>query len=192
MKKYILAAILSVFVCGAAQADTTLEIISTDSEIAASSQDLNTAKELSGRQIDGMKLGLKTDPVQLIGDIQPTEKEKLILSEPKKLTLKGSVPSLAKENKSDKDENKDKNKQGFLSHIGSAILSPIFVPISVAIVGGLVGMTAGAVIHDSLVPVAIGGIIGAVAGLALGLIVTPFFAANDIINGVSELFKGNL
>ena len=190
MKRYIITAMISVFVCGVAQAKTALETISTESEIAASSQDLNTAKELSGRQIDGMMLGLKADPVQLIGDIQPTEKEELILSEPEKLVLKGDVPTLAKEN--EKTDNKKKDKFGFFSHMGAAILSPIFTPISIAIVGSLVGMIAGSVIHDSLVPVTIGGTIGAIAGFALGIILTPIVAVSNIIDGVSELFKGNL
>ena len=56
------------------------------------------------KQIDGIILGLKADPVQIIGDIQPTEKEELILSEPKKLTLKGNVPSLAAESKKNQDK----------------------------------------------------------------------------------------
>ena len=186
MKKYILATIVSVFVCSVAQAHSVLEVISTDSKIAASSMDLNTAKEFSGKQIDGMMLGLKAEPVQMLGDIQPAEKEELILSEPKKLTLKGNVPEPAKiESKSKKDA------RGFFAHIAAAITSPVVVPIAMTVGIAAVGIAIG---NDLAGPVTavIGGILGAIAGLAFGIVMIPVSIVGNVVIGLGQLFKGNL
>ena len=186
MKKYILAVLISVFVCGAAQAKTVIEAISLDSESAASSQDLNTAKELSGKQIDGMMLGLKVEPVRVLGDIQSTEKEEIILSEPKKLTLKGNVPEPAKSESKSK-----KNAQGFFSHIGAAIASPIVVPIAMAVGIAAIGISIGKELAGPITAV-IGGTLGAIAGLALGIVMIPVSIVGNVLIGLGQLFKGNL
>ena len=152
MKKYILATIVSVFVCSVAQAHSVLEVISTDSKIAASSMDLNTAKEFSGKQIDGMMLGLKAEPVQMLGDIQPAEKEELILSEPKKLALKGNVPNPA----TVKAESKSKKKSGGFFSILTTTALGIVTGVKIGSAGG--PYTA-----------IIGGAVGAVAGVVIGI-----------------------
>ncbi|MCG2726653.1 MAG: hypothetical protein L6420_10490 [Elusimicrobia bacterium] len=186
MKKYILAAIASVFVCGIAQAQTALETISTDSEIAASSRDLNTAKELSGRQIDGIMRSLKAGPVQMDGDIQPVEKEEIVLSEPQKLTLKGDVPSPSKPEAKSKEE-----KPGFFAHIGAAILAPITTPLAMTIVGAVGGAALGYAVGGPILA-AVGGTLGAIGGLALGIVMIPISIVSNVCSGLSQLFKGNI
>ncbi len=185
MKKYILFAIALVFVCSAAQADSGIETISADSKTAASSQDLNTAKELSGKQIDGMMLGLKAGPVQIDGDIQVSKKEELKLSESKKLILKGTVPTLAK------SETKTiKSKPGFFAHMGGAILSPIVTPIAMTVAGTLAGALVGTEMGNTFTGV-VGGVIGGIGGLVLGIVLIPIVIISNVFSGLSQLFKGN-
>ena len=194
MKKYILAAIVAIFVCSIAQAESVIEAISTDSKIAASSQDLNTARELSGKQIDGMMSGLKASPVQIDGEIQVAETEELVLSEPGKLTLKGIVPTLTKsETKTTEDT------PGFFQHIGAAIVSPIVVPIAMVIAGAVAGAAIGGAIGVALdspvmtgLGVGIGGTLGVVGGLIAGIVMIPVSIVGNVFSGLSQLFKGNL
>ena len=156
MKKYILVAIVSIFVCNAAQAKTVIEAISTDSEIAASSLDLNTAKELSGKRIDGIVLGLKADSVQIIGDIQPAEKKELILSKPEKLALKGNVPNPAKL----------ESKKSAIGEIAKE--SPIVTLGTMATIGAIICAAMGLALGGPVAAV-VGGIIGAGIGVAVGI-----------------------
>ncbi|MCK4935224.1 MAG: hypothetical protein KAR84_00100 [Elusimicrobiales bacterium] len=190
MKKYILAAIVAIFVCSIAQAESVIEAISTDSKIAASSQDLNTARELSGKQIDGMMSGLKASPVQIDGEIQVAETEELVLSESKRLTLKGIVPTLTK------SETKTiENTPGFFQHMGAAIVSPIVVPIAMVIAGAAIGGAIGVALDSPVMTglgVGIGGTLGVVGGLIAGIVMIPVSIVGNVFSGLSQLFKGNL
>jgi hypothetical protein len=185
MKKYILVAITLIFVCSVAQANNGIEAISIDSKIAASSQDLNTAKELSGKQIDGMMLGLKAGPVQIDGDIQVSKKEELVLSESKKLSLKGNVPTLTKsETKSTESE------PGFFEHMGAAIVSPIVTPVLMTVAGAVAGALVGNELGNTFTGV-VGGVLGGIGGLVLGIVLIPVSIISNVFSGLSQLFKGN-
>lgn len=190
MKKYILAAIVSVFICSAAQAQSSIEAISTDSKIAASSQDLSTARDLSGKQIDGMMLGLKAGPVEIDGDIQPIEEKELVLSESKKINLKGGpVPSPVEVGN---DSDWKIEKPGFFAHMLAAVLAPITVPLSAMVIGAGIGFLAGDESGKPVTGAVIGGLVGLALGLTVGKVLIPIVIVLNVIGGLYQLFKGNL
>ena len=184
MKQYLLAVIVSVFVCNAAQAQTMLEAVSMDSKTAAFSQDLNTAKELSGKQIDGIMSGFKADPVHMIGNIQPAEEEEIILSESKKLALKGNVPNPAKA-----EEKKEYDEQEFFYHMGKSLMYDIVnVASYCSRVGGKI---FGSFTGNSNVR-AVGETIGAIVGVAISIALMPVLIVRSIYNGITKPPEGSV
>ena len=221
MKKSLVAAVISIFTCGATQAGMNIEAISLELSKAASSHDLAAARELSSKQIDGSMFRLKAEPVEIgYDEFEPAESEELELSEPKKLVLKADVAGLKIKDVQKKDSvfsNLSKkiyhklervvydNKNSFSEHIGSRIK------------GGVVNNEDGFFKHmkkTMAMPLALPVVfavkcaqvgpsfgkywkipvmgLGVVSGLILGAVSTPAFMISEISLGLIDLFKGNL
>lgn len=161
-----------------------------DSSEAMQAEDLESAKNLSGKFIDGSVDFQVTTPVQAYsGDAGISKTKKLpALTAPKKMSLSAEVPLPAGPGQGTTGEFQ---KPGFVNSLTEAALSVVITPVTGTVAGATFGKEYGET-HagkvGGVVGLVVGGAVGLVAGVAIGVV----RAGVNLFQAVVHLFRGNL
>lgn len=159
-----------------------------DSSDAMQADDLESAKNLSGKFIDGSVDFQVNTPVQAYSGASGISKTKRLptLTAPKKMSLGSKVPPPAGQSTTGEFQ-----KPGFVHSLTESALSLVITPVTGTIAGATFGKEYGQT-HagkvGGVVGVVVGGAVGLVAGTAIGVVRSGV----NLFQAICHLFQGKL
>ena len=163
----------------------------SDSSMALQANDLESARDLSGKFVNGSVALQSPSPVQAYSGAQTGSKTKelpaLALTAPKKMNLAADVPPPAAQSKTDPDF----QKPGFINSLTVAALSLILTPFTGAEAGGTFGKEYGTT-HGGKTGGEVGAVIGVIIGFVAGVAIGVVRCGINLVEAVINLCKGKL
>lgn len=157
-----------------------------DSSEALQAEDLESAKNLSGKFIDGSVDFQVSTPVQAYSGGVGLSKTKRLptLTAPKKMSLSSEVPPPAGQGTTGEFQ-----KPGFLHSLTESALSLVITPVTGTVAGATFGKEYGQTHAGKVgggVGLVVGGVVGFVAGTAIGVVRSVV----NLFQAFGHLFKG--